>query len=194
MKRETACRFSTCVVRSFLYLDTDFVDILVRVPQCYLFCRRTFFAYFKSVIKISKAGFKKWNCFGKTGSNTSLIVSIIILELKHQLQKWYLVSTNSMYLNERCWFLWAIRNSLWPDPMLRVTAFFFDSIMFHLTSFWVRDNSISLSEHRNLVNIMITNYSLSRLQPALWRTLSVCRVLLWCLLHIIISVNVPLGH
>ena len=113
------------------------------------------------------------------------------MELKHHLQKRYLVSTNSMYLNERCWFLWAIRNSLWPDPMLRVTAFFFDSIMFHLTSFWVRDNSISLSEHRNLVNIRITNYSLSCLQPALWRTLSVCRVLFWCLFHIIIiSVNV----
>ena len=31
------CRLSTCIVRSFLYLDTDFVDILFRVPQCYLF-------------------------------------------------------------------------------------------------------------------------------------------------------------
>ena len=28
LKWETACRVSTCVVRSFLYLDTDFVDIL----------------------------------------------------------------------------------------------------------------------------------------------------------------------
>ena len=36
----------------------------------------TFFAYFKCVIKISK-GFKKWNCFRKTGLNTSLIVSIV---------------------------------------------------------------------------------------------------------------------
>ena len=32
LKWETACRFSTCVIRSFLYLDTDFVDILFRVP------------------------------------------------------------------------------------------------------------------------------------------------------------------
>ena len=56
----------------FFYLDIDFVDILFRVPQCYLFRRRTLFAYFKSLI-ISK-GFKKWkfrNCFSKTGLNTS---------------------------------------------------------------------------------------------------------------------------
>ena len=47
-----------CVVKRFLFLDTDFVDILVSVPQCYLFRRRTFFTCFKSVIKLSK-GFKK---------------------------------------------------------------------------------------------------------------------------------------
>ena len=73
LKWETACRFSTCVVRSFFYLDIDFVDILFRVPQCYLFRRRTLFAYFKSLIKISKS-FKKWNCrncLSKTGLNTS---------------------------------------------------------------------------------------------------------------------------
>ena len=45
LKWETAGRFSTCVVRSCLYLDTDFVDILFHFPQCYLFRRRTFFAY-----------------------------------------------------------------------------------------------------------------------------------------------------
>ena len=56
---KTACRFSlTCVVTRFLYLDTDFVEILFLVPQCYLFSRRSFFAYFKSLIKISKS-FKK---------------------------------------------------------------------------------------------------------------------------------------
>ena len=43
LKWETACRLFTCVVRSFLYLDTDFVDILFRVPQSYLFLRRTLF-------------------------------------------------------------------------------------------------------------------------------------------------------
>ena len=41
-------------------------------------------------------------------------------------------------------------------------------VMFNLTSFWVRDNSISLSYHRNLVNIRITNYSLSCLQRQLY--------------------------
>ena len=68
------CRLSTCVVRRFLYLDTDFVDILFRLPHGYLFRRRTFFAYFKSLIKISK-GFKKLNCqncFRKTGLNTKI--------------------------------------------------------------------------------------------------------------------------
>ena len=76
LKWETACRSSTCVVRSFFfYLDTDFVDILFRVPLCYLFRRRTLFAFFKSLIKVSK-GFKKWNCrncFSKTGLNTSFL-------------------------------------------------------------------------------------------------------------------------
>ena len=46
LKWETACRSSTCVVRSFFfYLDTDVVDNLFRVPLCYLFRRRTLFAY-----------------------------------------------------------------------------------------------------------------------------------------------------
>ena len=39
----------------------------------------TFFAYFELVIKISK-GFRKWNCFRKTGLNTNLIVSIVATE------------------------------------------------------------------------------------------------------------------
>ena len=42
-------------------------------PTMLPFFRRTLFAYFKSLIKISK-GFKKWNCrncFGKTGLNKS---------------------------------------------------------------------------------------------------------------------------
>ena len=40
----------------------------------------------------------------------------------------------------------------------------------------------SFSEHRNPVNIR------RRFQSA------VCRVMPWCLLHIVISVNVPPGH
>ena len=40
------CRLSTCVVRSFLYLDTDFVNNLFRASQCYLFRRRTLFRVF----------------------------------------------------------------------------------------------------------------------------------------------------
>ena len=43
-----------------------------------------------------------------------------------------------------------------------------------------------------LVNIRVTNYSLqlSCLQSIVWRTISFCRVLLWYLLHIMISVKV----
>ena len=74
LKWETAWRLSTCAVRIFSHFDTDFVDVLFRVPQCYLFRRRTFFAYFKSLIKKLSKDFKKWNfgnCFRKTGLNTS---------------------------------------------------------------------------------------------------------------------------
>ena len=37
LKWEIASRFSTRVVKSFLRLDTDFVDIHFRVPQCNLY-------------------------------------------------------------------------------------------------------------------------------------------------------------
>ena len=86
------------------------------------------------------------------------------------------------------------RHSLSTGQILKSQLFSL-VVKFKLMSFWVRDNGISsVSEHRNLFYIRITNYSLSCLQPALWRTLSVCRVLLWCLLHTIISVNVPPGQ
>ena len=50
--------FPPALSEVFSYLDADFFDILFRVPQCDVFLRCTFFAYFKSLIKISK-GFKK---------------------------------------------------------------------------------------------------------------------------------------
>ena len=49
LKWETACKFSTGVVKSFFYHDADFFDILFRFPLCYLFRRRSLFAYFKSL-------------------------------------------------------------------------------------------------------------------------------------------------
>ena len=79
---------------------------------------------------------------------------------------------------------WAIRNSFWLDPLPRVTVFFL-VVMLNLTSFWVRDNCISLYER--IIRWVVNDH-------ALWRTLSVCRILLWCLLHIMISVNVSPGH
>ena len=48
-------------------------------PSSFALPNVTFFAYFKIVIKISK-GFRKWNCFRKTGLNTSLIVSTVATE------------------------------------------------------------------------------------------------------------------
>ena len=85
------------------------------------------------------------------------------------------------------------RHSLSTGQILKSQLFSLVA-MFNLMSFWVRDNGISsVSEHRNLFYIRITNYSLSCLQLALWRMLSVCRVLLWCLLHTMISVKRP-GH
>ena len=53
---------------------------------------------------------------------------------------------------------------LWDRSNAKSHSFFSLVVMFNLTSFWVRDNRISLSQHRNLVNIRITNYSLSCLQ------------------------------
>ena len=45
LKWETSVGFPPAlIVTSSLYLDTGFVDILFRVPQCYLFRRRTFLA------------------------------------------------------------------------------------------------------------------------------------------------------
>ena len=50
------CRFSTCVFRNFLYLDTDFVDILFRVPQCYLY-KHCFSTYKFHLLKKKTADF-----------------------------------------------------------------------------------------------------------------------------------------
>ena len=158
LKWETSRRLSTCVVRSCLYLDTDFVDIPFRVPQCYLFRRRTIFAYFENITKISK-GFKKWNCrncFRKTKlvfTQAFLPKKSQWLELQHQLQIWFLVSKNSMYLKER------LLISLNPPEFFLARSnskrhcIFVWIVMFNLTNFWVRENSIFLFEYRNLVNI-----------------------------------------
>ena len=158
LKWETACRFSTCVVRSFFYLDIDFVDILFRVTQCYLFRRRTLFAYFKSLIKISK-GFKKWNCrncFRKTKlvfTPAFLPKKSQWLELQHQLQIWFLVSKNSMYLKERLLISLNPPEFFLARSNSKSHSIFVWIVMFNLTNFWVRENSIFLFEYRNLVNI-----------------------------------------
>ena len=155
LKWETACRFSTCVVRSFLYIDTDFVDILFLVPQCYLFRRRTFFACFKSLIKISKE-MKLPKLFQKDRFKHELLSLCLNrpfylksrnyteLKLQHQLQKWLLVSANSMYLTER------LLISLNPQKLFLARSntkshnFFICVVMFNLTILWVRENSIFL--------------------------------------------------
>ena len=74
LKWETACRFSTCVVRRFFLPRYRFCLHPLPRPAMLPFSHRcTLLAYFKSLIKISK-GFKKWNCrncFRKTGLNSS---------------------------------------------------------------------------------------------------------------------------
>ena len=75
-KWETACRFSTSRCQTFFVPMIQTLSTSSFASLCYLFHRRTFFVYFKSVIKMSK-GFRKWNCFRKTGLNTILIVSIV---------------------------------------------------------------------------------------------------------------------
>ena len=71
------------------------------------------------------------------------------------------------------------------DLMLRV-SFFLWVVMFNLTIFWVRENSSFLFRTQK-------SCSLSSLQPAALLMLSVCRVLPWCLLRILVCVNVPPG-
>ena len=123
------------------YRNTDFVDMHFRVPQCYLCHRRTFFANFKSVVKISE-GFKKWF--------KSLIVSIVGTETSvtkrlsrkykfHVLKRKMLISLSHQKLS-------LVRSNA------KSHSFFPSVVMITLMSFWVRDNSISLSEHRNLAN------------------------------------------
>ena len=88
---------------------------------------------------------------------------------------------NSMYLKERRWFLWAIHGNKF---IFGHCSFLCCVVMFNLTTFWVRENSISFFEFRNteiLLSIRrrIIHWALSCLQTALhdWRLISVCRVL-----------------
>ena len=96
-----------------------------------------------------------------------------------------------------CWLILTLRNSFWPDPMLRVTTVFFIwVVMFNLTIFWVREKSVSFSEHRNLVNIrrriirwVVYNHLFY------WRFLFVrCCPDAFCTTTRVTSVNMPPGH
>ena len=174
LKWGTSCRFSTCVVSSFLYLDTNFIDILFRVPQCYLFRRHIFFAYFKSVTKISK-GFKKWNSCRKINLKTNLIVSKVITATsvtkiifgKYKFVVFVLKRKMLISLSHR--FLFGQINS-------KSHSFFLWVVMFNLTIFWVREN-------RNLVNIRRRNFL-----RAVYNQLYDCRVLFAC------TALVPFAH
>ena len=158
MTWETACRFSTCVVRSFLYLDTDFVDILVRVPQPLPFSQTYLFRLFQKRHKDIQR-FQEMKLFQKDRFKHELI------SLSHH--KFFLARSNAKSHS----FGSNVQRNVLLGPWQQY--------------FLYPNTEILLILESRII------YSLSQcLQPALWRTLSVCRVLLWCLLHIIMSVNV----
>ena len=121
-------RLSTCVVRSLLYLETDFVDILFRVPECYLtlpFSQTYFFRVFQKPHQDIQ-GFKKWNrqnCFRKTGLNTTFSShwKVSIVRTPTSVKKFFLARSNA---KSHSFFIWEV--------------------MFNLTIFWVRENRIFL--------------------------------------------------
>ena len=121
LKWKTACGFSTCVVRIFLYHD---------------------FAYVKSVTKISK-GYKKWNCFSKTGLNTSLIVSIVIRTATSVTE---MISLKCKFhvLKGKMLICWSHQNLFLARYNAKSHGFFRWVVKFNLTILGVCENSIFL--------------------------------------------------
>ena len=75
-----------------LYLATDFIDVLFRALNVTFFAGVPFLAH-PRVLR-------------------NETVSELIVTTATSVKKCFLLSANSKYLNERCWFLWAIRISL----------------------------------------------------------------------------------
>ena len=116
-----------------LYLATDYIDVLFRVPQCYLFCSRTFLAH-PRVLR-------------------NETVSQVIVTTATSVKKCFLLSTNFMYLNKKSWFLWAIRISLLAKSSGNSHSFFLWVVLLNLTTFWVRENNAFIFRTQKSVNI-----------------------------------------
>ena len=116
-----------------LYLATDYIDVLFRVPQCYLFCSRTFLAH-PRVLR-------------------NETVSQVIVTTATSVKKCFLLSTNFMYLNKKSWFLWAIRISLLTKSSGNSHSFFLWVVLLNLTTFWVRENNAFIFRTPKSVNI-----------------------------------------
>ena len=58
-----------------------------------------------------------------------------------------------MYLNKRCWFLWAIRISSLAKSNDNSNSFFLWVVLLNLTIFWVRENNAFIFRTQKSVNI-----------------------------------------
>ena len=80
-------------------------------------------------------------------------VSELIVTTVTSVKKCFLLSANSMYLNERCWFLWAIRISLLARSNNNSHSVVLWVVLLNLTIFWVRENNVFIFRKQRSVNI-----------------------------------------
>ena len=116
-----------------LYLATDFIDVLFRALNVTFFAGIPFLAH-PRVLR-------------------NETVSELIVTTATSVKKCFLLSTNSMYLNERCWFLSAIRISLLARSNNNSHSVFLWVVVLNLTIFWVRENNVFIFRKQRSVNI-----------------------------------------
>ena len=115
-----------------LYLATDFIDVLFRALNVTFFAGVPFLAHPRVL---------------RNETVSELIVTTT------SVKKCFLLSTNSMYLNERCWFLWAISISLLARSNKNSHNVFLWVVLLNLTIFWVRENNVFIFRKQRSVNI-----------------------------------------
>ena len=115
-----------------LYLATDFIDVLFRALNVTFFAGIPFLAHPRVL---------------RNETVSELIVTTT------SVKKCFLLSTNSMYLNERCWFLWAISISLLARSNKNSHNVFLWVVLLNLTIFWVRENNVFIFRKQRSVNI-----------------------------------------
>ena len=106
-------------------------------------------------------GFKKQN------------VSQVIVTNATSVKKCFLLSTNFMHLNKKCWFLGAIRISLLARSNDNSHSVFLLVVLLNLMIFWVRENGFFLFfEDRNLLTLKLNYSAINCLQKILCLTLA----------------------